>query len=222
MATLAHRRIRATQEQLQAALTGWPSSHHRFLLKLYLDQIDMLDSAIIRLDKEVDRQVEPFRAAIERLSTIPGVNRLSAQSIVAEIGIDMSRFQTVGNLISWAGMCPKNDESAGKRRSTRMKKGACWLKPLLIQCAWAATRVKKSYLAAQFLRLRSRRGPQKAICAVAASILTAAYHMLKNATPFHDLGAAFFDNRSQQNKVRNLVNKLKNLGFQAQLTPLTA
>jgi len=217
-----HRRIRATQEQLQAALTGWPSSHHRFLLKLYLDQIDMLDSAIIRLDKEVDRQVEPFRAAIERLSTIPGVNRLSAQSIVAEIGIDMSRFQTVGNLISWAGMCPKNDESAGKRRSTRMKKGACWLKPLLIQCAWAATRVKKSYLAAQFLRLRSRRGPQKAICAVAASILTAAYHMLKNATPFHDLGAAFFDNRSQQNKVRNLVNKLKNLGFQAQLTPLTA
>ena len=113
MATLAHRRIRATQEQLQAALTGWPSSHHRFLLKLYLDQIDMLDSAIIRLDKEVDRQVEPFRAAIERLSTIPGVNRLSAQSIVAEIGIDMSRFQTVGNLISWAGMCPKNDESAG-------------------------------------------------------------------------------------------------------------
>jgi transposase len=138
LAALAHRRIHASADELEASLRGRVTKHHRFLLKLHLDQIDAFDATIARIDKEVDSNVEPFRVAIEMLSAIPGVGALSATVIVSEIGIDMSRFPTAGHLIGWAGLCPKNDESAGKRRSTRMKKGAPWLKSTLIQCAWAA------------------------------------------------------------------------------------
>jgi transposase len=192
------------------------------LAALALDQLDALDAAIDRIDKEVDCNVKPFRVAIEMLKTIPGVSSLSAEVIVSEIGIDMSRFPTEGDLISWAGLCPKNDESAGKRRSTRMKKGAPWLKTTLVQCAWAATRTKQTYLHAQYLRIRSRRGAKKAIGAVAASILTAAYHMLKNGTLYQDLGANHFDKRAQGKHVLQLVNRLKNLGFAVQITPMVA
>ena len=120
---------------------------------------------------------------------MPGISALSAEIIVAEIGIDMSRFPTGQHLVSWAGLCPKNDESAGKRRSTRMRQGAPWLKTSLVQCAWPAARAKQVYLQAQYLRLRSRRGAKKAIAAVAASMLTAIYHMLKNGIPYNDLAA---------------------------------
>jgi transposase len=192
------------------------------LLKLHLDQIDAFDAAIASIDKEVDANVAPFRAAIEMLSTIPGISSLSAETIVAEIGIDMSRFPTAGHLISWAGLCPRNDESAGKRRSTRMKKGAPWLKTTLIQCAWAASRAKKSSLQAQYLRLRSRRGPKKAIGAVAASILTAAYHMLKNGTLYQDPGANHFDTRTKANHALRLLNRLQALGFDVQIAPSAA
>jgi transposase len=133
----------------------------------------------------------------------------------------MSRFPSEGHLISWAGLCPKNDESAGRRRSNRIKKGAPWLKTTLVQCAWAASRTKQSYLQAQYLRLRSRRGAKKAICAVAASILTAAYHMLKNGTLYQDLGANHFDNRAKGKQVLRLVNRLQNLGFAVQISPAT-
>jgi hypothetical protein len=129
--------------ELEASLRGRVTAHQRFMLRLHLDQIDALDAAIARIDQEVDSNVEPFRVAIEMLITIPGASSLSAEVIVSEIGIDMSRFRTEGHLISWAGLCPKNDESAEKRRSTRMKKGAPWLKTTLIQCAWAATRTKE-------------------------------------------------------------------------------
>jgi transposase len=219
LATLAHRRIHASADELEAALRGRVTRHHRFLLKLHLDQIDALDAALARIDEEVSANVEPFRAAIEMLSTIPGISTLSAEVIVAEIGIDMSRFETAGHLISWAGLCPKNDESAGKRRSNRMKKGAPWLKTTLIQCAWAASRKKDSYLQAQYLRIRSRRGAKKAIGAVAASMLTAAYHMLKDGTLYQDLGANHFDNRAKGKHVLRLVNRLQNLGFDVQITP---
>ena len=132
----------------------------------------------------------------------------------------MHRFPSEGHLLSWAGLCPKNDESAGKRRSNRMRKGAPWLKTTLVQCAWAAVRTKGSYLQAQFHRLRSRRGAKKAIGAVAASILTAAYHMLKNGTLYEDLGASHFDNRAKGKHVLRLVSRLQNLGFVVQITPL--
>ena len=222
LASLAHRRIHASADELEAALRGRVTRHHRFLLKLHLDQIDALDAALARIDEEVSANVEPFRTAIEMLSTIPGISTLSAEVIVAEIGIDMSRFETAGHLISWAGLCPKNDESAGKRRSNRMKKGAPWLKTTLIQCAWAASRKKNSYLQAQYRRIRSRRGAKKAIGAVDASMLTAAYHMLKDGTLYQDLGAAHFDNRAKGKHVLRLVNRLQNLGFDVQITPIAA
>lgn len=222
LATLAHRRIHASTDELEAALRGRVTRHHRFLLKLHLDQIDALDAALARIDEEVNVNVEPFRTAIEMLSTIPGISALSAQVLVSEIGIDMSRFQTAGHLISWAGLCPKNDESAGKRRSNRMKKGAPWLKTTLIQCAWAASRKKNSYLQTQYLRIRSRRGAKKAIGAVAASMLTAAYHMLKDGTFYQDLGPNHFDDRAKGKHVLRLVNRLHNLGFDVQITPLAA
>jgi len=222
LATLAHRRLKATAAELQASLRGRVTAHHRFMLKLHLDQVDAVDEAIARIDKEVDGNVEPFRAAVEMLTTIPGISSLSAEVIVSEIGIDMSRFRTEAHLISWAGLCPRNEESAGKRRSNRMKKGAPWLKTTLIPCAWAATRTKGSYLQAQYLRIRSRRGAKKAIGAVAASILTAAYQMLSNGTLYQDLGPNHFDNRAKGKKVLSLVNRLQNLGFDVQITPIAA
>jgi transposase len=136
--------------------------HHRFLLSLHLQQIVSIDAAIAQIDREVDANLASFRTAIELLTSIPGVVALAAQVIVSEIGIDMTRFETDAHLKSWAGLCPRNDESASKRRSTWLRKGAPWLKATLIQCAWAAIRKKGSYLQAQFYRLRARRGAKKA------------------------------------------------------------
>ena len=220
LATLADGRIRASAEQLEAALRGRVTTHHRFMLKLHLDHLDALDAAIARIDKEVDSQVEPFRVAVTMLSAIPGLSWLSAQVIVSEIGIDMTRFQTAGHLVSWAGLCPGNDQSAGKRRSNRMRKGAPWLKTTLIQCAWAAARKKGCYLQAQFLRLRARRGAKKAIGAVAASILTAAYHMLKNGTLYIELGANHFDLHAKNTQIKRLLQRLNNLGYAVEITPM--
>ena len=222
MAVLAHRRLQATGDQLQAALRGRMQKHHRFLLKLHLDQIDALDAAIQSIDKEVEDNLEPFRTAQQMLSAIPGLSELSARIVLSEIGMDMSRFETAGHLISWAGLCPRNDESAGKRRSTRMRKGAPWLKTILIQCAWAAARTKASYFQAQYHRLRSRRGSKKAICAVAASLLTTIYHMLKNGTCYQDLGAHHFDQQAKIRHVRRLVARLENLGYEVEILPKAA
>jgi transposase len=222
LAALAHRNLKSSQADLQEALRGRVTAHHRFLLKLHLDQIDHLDAAIASMDSEIEAHLTPFRTAVEIVSTIPGVASLSAQVIVSEIGTDMSRFATAGHLLSWAGFCPRNNESAGKRRSTRLRKGAPWLKTILVQCAWAAKHTKDSYLRAQFLRLKSRRGPQKAICAVAASILTAAYHMLKTGTLYQDLGADQFVRRSKTTHTQRLVKSLEHLGYAVDLKPLTA
>jgi transposase len=196
--------------------------HHRFLMQLHLRQIDVIDVAIADIDREVDARIEPFRIAVDLLITIPGIGALSARTIAAEIGTDMSRFPTASHLISWAGLCPKNDESAGKRRSTKMCKGAPWLKTTLVQCAWAAVSKKNSYYQAQFHRLRSRRGAKKAICAVAASMLTTVYHMVSNGTLYQDLGHDYFDRRAKSQQTRRLVTRLQNLGYAVQITPLAA
>jgi len=222
LATLAHRNIQASPDRLEAALRGRVTPHHRFLLKLHLDQIDALDAAIASIDKEVEGNLEPFRAAIELLSAIPGISQLSARVILSEIGLDMSRFETAGHLVSWAGLCPRNDESAGKRRSTRMRKGAPWLKTILIQCGWAAMRTKGSYFQAQYYRLRSRRGARKAVCAVAASLLTTIYHMLNNGACYQDLGANHFDQRAKTKHVQRLVNRLESLGYDVKILPKAA
>ena len=222
LAALAHRRIKAPAAALREALRGRVTDHHRFLLQLHLQHIDALDAAITAIDREVNVQVEPFHTEVLLLTTIPGVSDLSASVIRAEIGGDMSRFASVGHLISWAGFCPRSDESAGKRRSNRMRKGAPWLKTTLIQCAWAAARKNGSYLQAQFHRLRARRGAKKAIGAVAASILTAAYHMLKDGTLYHDLGLDHFDRRAKTVQTKRLLTRLQKLGYAVQLTPLAA
>jgi transposase len=216
--TLVDRRVKAPPAKLRAALQGRLTDRHRFLLRLHLRQIDALADAMAEIDQEVDHDLDPFRDAVRLLSSIPGVSELTAQVIVSEIGTDMSRFPTAGHLISWAGLCPRNDESAGKRRSNRLRKGAPWLKTTLVQCAWAGARKKASYLNAQFHRLRYRRGPKKAICAVAASILTAAYHMLRDGTFYRDLGSDHFQTASPQAQVQRLASKIAKLGFICTIT----
>jgi transposase len=222
LAGLASTRIKASPTTLTEALRGRVTRHHRFLLRLHLEQIDTLDRAIAEIDKEVEAGLDPFRPLIPVLTSIPGIGALAARVLLAEIGTDMSRFPTAGHLISWAGLCPKNDESAGKRRSNRMRKGAPWLKTTLIQCAWAGARKKGSYLQAQFHRLRARRGAKKAVGAVAASILTAAYHMIANGTFYQDLGANHFERRSKPAQMKRLVAKLQSLGYDVEIKPLAA
>ncbi|MBV9532271.1 MAG: IS110 family transposase [Bradyrhizobium sp.] len=222
LATLADPRIKAPPERLREALRGRVLPYHRFLLRLHLHQIDALETAIGEIDGEVSERIAPFRVGVELLITSPGVSELSAQMILAEIGTDMSRFPTAAHFLSWACMCPKNDESAGKRRSTRMRKGAPWLKSTVVQCAWAAVRAKHTYLHAQFHRIRARRGPKKAICAVAASILTAIYHMLKDGTCYQDLGHDYFQRRGKTTQTASLVARLQNLGYVVQITPRQA
>jgi transposase len=218
---LIQRGVKAPREKLRAALQGRVTERHRFLLRLHLHHVDALATTIAGIDTEVDRDLDPFRQAVRLLRSIPGVSDLTAQVIVSEIGIDMSRFPTAGHLISWAGLCPRNDESAGKRRSRRLRKGAPWLKTTLVQCAWAASHKKGSYLQAQFHRLRNRRGPKKAICAVAASILTAAYHMLCDGTFYRDLGASHLNRTSAEAQANRLARQIAKLGFSCVLTPAT-
>ena len=222
LARLADPRVKASRETLHQALRGRVTGHHRFLLRLHLDQIDVLDAAIAKIDREVDVGIGPFRTAVEQVSSTPGIKTLAAMQILSEIGTDMSRFASDANLVSWACICPRSDESAGKRRSTRTRKGSPWLKTTLVQCAWAAVRKKDSYLHAQFHRIKAQRGPKKAIVAVAASILTAAYHMLKDGTLYHDLGPDHFDRRAKTVQTRRLLTRLQRLGYAVHITPLAA
>lgn len=219
LARLADPRVKASQETLRDALRGRVTRQHRFLLRLHLDQIDALDAAIAKIDREVEASLAPFRTAVEQVSSVPGVKDLSAQVIVSEIGTDMSRFPSSGHLISWACICPRSDESAGKRRSTRIRKGSPWLKTTLVQCAWAAARTKDSYFNAQFHRIRARRGPKKAIVAVAASMLTAIYHMLKDGTMYQDLGPNHFGARDKERQKNRLIKRLADLGYVVELVP---
>ncbi len=231
LADLASKQIKATPKELYDALHGRLTDHHRFLLELHLRQWDGLDETIRKIDQEIDQRITrmsttaetykiPFRTLIELLHTVPGISAVAAPAILSEIGRDMSRFPTAGHLVAWAGLCPGQNESAGRRKSSRLRKGAPWLKTMLVQCAWAAKRKKDSYYRAQFFRLQSKRGPQKAICAVAASILTAIYHILKDGSEHHDLGVGYFDRRPAEVKANHLVIRLKKLGFAVQLQPL--
>jgi transposase len=231
LAALADRRLKATPKALYDALHGRLTGHHRFLLQLYLDQYDAAGAGIVSIDQEVDAAIErmevpadqaSFRSLIGLIRTVPGVSQVSAPAILAEIGTDMNRFPDAGHLLARAGMCPSQNESAGKRKSSRLRKGAPWLKTMLVQCAWAARRKKDSYYRALFNRIRGKRGPKVAICAVAASLLTAIYHMLKDGTTHQDLGINHFEERSVEVRTRRLVGQLSKLGFQVQLQPLTA
>lgn len=219
LAALAGGRLKASRAELVAALEGRVTAHHRFMLQLHLTQIAALEAAVQELDARLEAALAPFRAVVDRLITIPGVSQVVARVLVAEIGPDLRRFPTAGHLVSWAGLCPRLHESAGKRLSTRVRPGTPWLKTTLVQAAWAAVRTKGSYLQAQFLRLKSRRGPKKAIIAVAASMLTAVYYMLTRAVPYHDLGAAHFERRDHAKLAQRLVRRLRDLGFTVALQP---
>lgn len=220
LAALAHRRIKSSQEELQAALHGRITDTHRFLLDVHLRQIDGLATLIAAIDDKVAAHLHPFRAALDQVSTVPGVRAVAAPAILAEIGADMSLFPTAKHLLAWAGLCPSNNQSADKRRRSRLRKGSRWLKETLIQSAWAAVRTKGTYYRSQFYRLAARMERKKAICAVAASMLTAIYHMLKDGTLHHDLGADYFSRRSKQSTTNHLVKQLAKLGYHVEITPI--
>jgi transposase len=213
LAALRDTRLKTAPQVLVEALRGRVREHHRFLLRRHLEVIEQLEKTCSEFDQRLEVALDPFRADVERLLTIHGVGKVAAQVIIGEIGTDMSRFPSAAHLRSWAGLCPRMDESAGKRRSTRLRKAGGWLKPVLVQCAWAATRQKEGYLRSQFFALKARRGPKKAIMAVAASILTAAYSMLKNKTDYRDLGADYLTRLDKDRIAKRLTKRLQALGY---------
>jgi transposase len=213
LAGLGGPRLAASRTELSDALFGRVREHHRFLIRHHLATIEQLEATISAFDARIEAALAPFRDTVERLKRVPGLSETAVQILIAEIGMDMSPFATAGHLLSWAGMVPRLDESAGKRRSTRIRKGAPWLKPVLVQCAWGAARTKNSYYQAQFLRLKARSGPKKAAIAVAASILQTVYHMLKDGTCYQDLGADHFARRNPNREAEKLARRIRSLGF---------
>lgn len=215
-------RLKATRKELIEALRGRVTAHHRFLLKLHLAQVDQLMTGMRELEARMGEVLAPFQEHVDNLTTIPGVNDTTARALAGEIGLDMTRFPTSRHLISWAGLCPKLDESAGKHRSVRIRKGAQWLKPALVSAAWAAIRTKGSYLRAQFARIKARRGAKKAIIAVAASMLTAAFHIIRDRVIYQDLGDDHFTKRDPAKVAKRLIKRLEGLGFAVEARPTTA
>jgi len=222
LAELARGRLRQKLPALQDALTGrFRSEHHGLLVSQILAHIDYLDETIATLSARIEHVIAPFSR--ELLQTIPGVARLGAEVLIAEIGVDMSVFPSDAHLASWAGQCPGNHESAGKRRSGKPRKGSKWLHKTLTESAKAAARSKGTYLSAQYGRLRGRRGPGKATGALRHSILIAAYHLLEQKVPYQELGADYFDRRrSTEQRTRRLVRQLEQLGHTVTLQPLAA
>jgi transposase len=219
MAQLARSAMRPKIPQLIAALEGKLRDHHRFMLTQHLQQTEHLENQIAAFDLRIEEQMRPFDDALRRLDAIPGINTRAAECIIAEIGSDMSRFKTAHHLASWTGLCPGNNESAGKRRSGKTNFGNRSLKSMLVQVAWAAARTKKSYFHSQYHRLKSRRGHKKAVVAVAHSMLITTWHLLSCRTEYVDLGPLHFDSLRQDRLTRQLVTRLQTLGYQVTLTP---
>jgi transposase len=220
LAALGSERLGCTRAALVEALTGRVREHHRFLLAQHLRTIMQLEESVAAFDARIEATLAPFRDTVERLKEVPGLGTTSAEIVIAEISTDMNPFPTAGHLLSWAGLAPRLDESAGKRRSTQIKKGAPWLKPVLVQAAWGAARKKNSYFQAQFLRIKARHGAKKAAIAVAASILTTVYHMLRDGTCYQDLGPEYFTHRNPAKiaaTAARLANRIRNLGYDVQI-----
>jgi len=221
LAQLARGRLREKLPQLEQALAGQFGPHQRFLIAQQLAHIDFLDASLERVSAEIGDRLRPFEPEVERLQTIPGVGRRTAEVLVAEIGIELTRFPSAGHLASWAGLCPGNDESAGKRRSGRTRKGSPWLRTALVEAAQAAARTKETYLAAQYRRLAARRGAKRAAVAVAHSLLVMVYALLTQHATYHELGGQYFDERDRQAVQRRLVHRLEALGYAVSLQPTT-
>jgi transposase len=222
LADLARKALRAKIPQLREALRGGVREHHRFMLGQLMDQIDMLESQIGAFEARIESLLADDEEKIDRLDGIPGLDKSAARQIIAEIGTDMGRFPSADHLCSWAGVCPGNHESAGKRKSGRTRGGNRWLLRILVQAGWAAQRTKGSYFQAQHRRIARRRGMKRATMAVARSILTVIYHMLKTGSEYRELGAAFFDQLKPERATASIVKRLEALGFDVQLTPKPA
>jgi transposase len=217
IAELARYRMRVKIPQLRQALAGKVTAHHRFLLRMLLEQVEHLDGQIAAFDRQVEEVMSPLeKEAVRRLDAMPGIESRSAQVIIAEIGMDMRRFPNEHHLASWAGLSPGNHESAGKRRSGRTNPANPWLRTTLCQCALAAGRKKGSYYSAQYRRIAARRGRKRAVIAVAHSQIVAIYHLLDGAE-YQDLGADHFDKLAPDRLKRNLVARLEHLGYKVTL-----
>lgn len=222
LADLAKRRLRAKLPELRQALLGRVTDHHRFLLRTLLRQADDLERLIDEYSHRIDEEMAPFAGARERLRTIPGVDKKTAECLIAELGIRMEQFPSEGHLASWAGLCPGLNESAGKNRSAKTRKGSRWLRQTLVQAAWAASHTKETYLSAQYRRLASRRGRKKALIALAHTMLGVVYHLLKQDTCYAELGGDYFERRDNDRLTRQLVDRLQRLGHKVTLEPQVA
>ena len=222
LAELARGKLRAKLPALRQALRGRFGAHHGLLVGQILAKLDFLDEAIAQLSAEIDRVIAPFAVQVALLSTIPGVDKRTAEALIAEVGVDMARFGSAARLASWAGMCPGQHESAGKQRSGKTRKGPKWLGAHLTEAAKAAGRTTDTYLSAQYQRLRGRRGTAKATKAVGHQVLVAADHILDRGVPYHDLGADWFVRRRPATQVRKLISQLNTLGYQVTLNPIQA
>lgn len=222
MAQLARGKLRDRVEELEKSLEGCLTEHHRLILQLALRMIASYDEAIAKLSVEIDNRMQPFRQESERLQTIPGVKKKTAEKVIAEIGVDMSRFPSDAHLSSWAGVSPGNNESAGKRRSGRVKPGNPWLKKTLTEAAWSASKTKQTYLSARYRRLAVRRGKKRAAVSVSHTILIMAYHIIKEQRTYKELGADYFDRLNEKHLIKRLTTRIAALGYAVNITKLPA
>lgn len=222
LADLAKGRLREKRAALEQALTGRFTAHHRFMLVQHLSHIDYLDEQIAQLDAEITEQIRPFQAAVDRWDQLPGINQRGGQVIVAEAGADLKPFADGAHLASWGGMCPGNQESAGKRQSGKTHKGDKWLRRALVEAAHGAARTKNSYFATLYHRLAGRRGKKRAWVAVGHSLLVTGYTLITRQVDYQDLGANYFDELNKDAVKRRTVKRLEQLGFQVELKPIVA
>lgn len=220
LAGMARSRLRSKIGDLRHCVPGRFNDHHAGMVTEIVAHVDYLSAAIVRLDARVEEMMVPFRAARELLTTIPGIQQRSAEIILAEIGVDMTRFATPAHLASWAGVCPGNNESAGKHRSTHTRSGNPWLQSALVEAAWANIRSKNSYLAVRFWRIAKHRGQQRALIAVAHTLLIIIWHMLNDGTIYTEIGIDYLArNDNPDRRRRHLINQLEHLGYHVELTP---